>query len=129
MTDAPSLISDVDAKRRPSVREIQEAVASAFGVRLIDMTARRRAPSVARPRQVAMYLARELTLQSIPEIGLRFDRDRTTVMHACDVIPHLAARDRVLAAGIDAALARLRDAVNEDQNQLALPLQAPRRAA
>lgn len=78
----------------PKIIDIQQAVAEAFGIRLIDMTSARRARSVARPRQVAMYLARQLTLKSLPQIGRAFgDRDHTTVMHAIKQVEILASLD------------------------------------
>ena len=72
-------------RRARTVREIQEQTCEAFGVSL-DAAALRRAarPPVAWPRQVAMYLARELTDQTLPAIGRAFGgRNHTTVMHAC----------------------------------------------
>ena len=66
-----------------TIEEIQKKVAEYFKIRLADMTSARRARQVARPRQVAMYLAKQITQRSLPEIGRRFgNRDHTTVMHA-----------------------------------------------
>lgn len=65
-----------------TVLAIQERVAVSFGMTIIDMTSDRRSRSIARPRQVAMYLCRHLTRLSLPEIGLLFGRrDHTTIMH------------------------------------------------
>ena len=69
--------------RRVTIEEIQRKVAEHWNIRLTDMTSARRARAVARPRQVAMYLAKQLTSRSLPEIGRKFgNRDHTTVMHA-----------------------------------------------
>ena len=69
--------------RRVTIEEIQKKVAAHFNIRTSDMHSARRARSVARPRQVAMYLAKQLTSRSLPEIGRKFGgRDHTTVMHA-----------------------------------------------
>jgi chromosomal replication initiator protein len=66
------------------------------------MTSARRARLVARPRQVAMYLAKQLTSRSLPEIGRKFGgRDHTTVMHAVRKIEELKAADRTLAEDIE----------------------------
>jgi chromosomal replication initiator protein len=69
------------------VGKIQYAVASHYGIPVQEMWSERKARSVARPRQIAMYLARELTGYSLPRIGRCFGyRDHTTVMHACRVV-------------------------------------------
>ena len=68
--------------RRVTIEEIQKRVAEQWGIRLTDMTSARRSRNVARPRQVAMYLAKMFTDRSLPEIGRMFgNRDHTTVMH------------------------------------------------
>ena len=70
-------------ERRVTIDEIQRKVAEHYNIRLTDMSSARRARNVARPRQVAMYLAKQLTSRSLPEIGRKFgNRDHTTVMHA-----------------------------------------------
>jgi chromosomal replication initiator protein len=80
--------------RRVTIEEIQKKVAEHYHIRLTDMSSARRARNVARPRQVAMYLAKQLTQRSLPEIGRRFgNRDHTTVMHACARIAELMERD------------------------------------
>ena len=76
------LYPDLKPTRR-SVREIQEHTAEAFGVSLQDLRSPSRAAHVAWARQVAMYLARELTDATLPAIGREFDRNHTTVLHAC----------------------------------------------
>ncbi|MGZ0188603.1 MAG: chromosomal replication initiator protein DnaA [Alphaproteobacteria bacterium] len=89
------------SERRVSIEEIQKHVAEHFNIRLADMSSPRRARAVARPRQVAMYLAKHLTSRSLPEIGRKFGgRDHTTVMHAIRKIEELSAADNVLAEDI-----------------------------
>jgi chromosomal replication initiator protein len=73
-----------------TVENIQKTVADYYKVRVGDLLSKRRSRSVARPRQVAMALAKELTTHSLPEIGDAFGgRDHTTVMHACKRIKQL----------------------------------------
>ncbi len=80
--------------RRITVEEIQRRVASHYQIRLDDMFSPRRSRSVARPRQVAMYLAKQLTQQSLPDIGRRFGgRDHTTVIHAVKKVNELRLVD------------------------------------
>jgi chromosomal replication initiator protein len=81
--------------RSRTVREIQESICSAFGITFDDLVSSSRASSVAWPRQVAMYLARELTDQSLPAIGRAFgNRNHTTVLHACKRTAERIATDR-----------------------------------
>ncbi len=88
--------------RRISIDEIQRRVAEHYKIRLSDMASPRRARSVARPRQVAMYLAKQLTSRSLPEIGKKFgDRDHTTVMHAVKRVAELMARDSGFADDVE----------------------------
>ena len=88
--------------RRVTIEEIQKKVAEHFNIRLSDMFSARRARSVARPRQVAMYLAKQLTSRSLPEIGRKFGgRDHTTVMHAVRRIEELKATDNAFAEDLD----------------------------
>jgi len=88
-------------ERRVSIEDIQKQVAEHFNIRLADMSSPRRARAVARPRQVAMYLAKHMTSRSLPEIGRKFGgRDHTTVMHAIRKIEELSAADSVLAEDI-----------------------------
>ncbi|MEX0697979.1 MAG: chromosomal replication initiator protein DnaA [Dongiaceae bacterium] len=80
--------------RRVTIEEIQKRVAEHFNIKISDMHSARRARAVARPRQVAMYLAKQLTSRSLPEIGRKFGgRDHTTVMHAVRKIDELRATD------------------------------------
>ncbi len=82
------------SERRITIDEIQKRVAEHYNVRVADMHSARRARAVARPRQVAMYLAKQLTPRSLPEIGRKFGgRDHTTVIHAVRKIEELSAYD------------------------------------
>ncbi len=88
--------------RRVTIEEIQKRVAEHYNIRLTDMSSARRARAVARPRQVAMYLAKQLTSRSLPEIGRKFgNRDHTTVMHACSRIADLMQRDGSFAEDVE----------------------------
>jgi chromosomal replication initiator protein len=88
--------------KRVTIEEIQKRVAEHFAIRLTDMSSARRARSVARPRQVAMYLAKQLTSRSLPEIGRRFgNRDHTTVMHAVARVGDLMNRDAAFAEDVE----------------------------
>ena len=80
--------------RRITVEEIQRQVASHYQVRMGDMHSARRSRAVARPRQIAMYLSKQLTQHSLPDIGRRFGgRDHTTVLHAVRKVDELCAVD------------------------------------
>ncbi|MFN4281795.1 MAG: chromosomal replication initiator protein DnaA [Alphaproteobacteria bacterium] len=88
--------------RRVTIEEIQKRVAEHFNIRISDMSSARRARAVARPRQVAMYLAKQLTSRSLPEIGRKFGgRDHTTVMHAVKKVEELRAGDSSFSEDID----------------------------
>jgi chromosomal replication initiator protein len=76
-----------------SIHSIQIAVAAQWRCCVRDLLSRRQSQAVARPRQVAMWLARHATPASLPEIGRAFDRDHTTVMHGLEVVDALMARD------------------------------------
>ncbi len=88
-------------QRRISIDEIQSQVSDHYRIRKAEMTSARRAREVARPRQVAMYLSKQLTPKSLPDIGRRFGgRDHTTVIHAVKQIERLRAADAELDADI-----------------------------
>lgn len=88
--------------RRVTIDDIQRRVAEHYNIRLADMSSPRRARAVARPRQVAMYLAKQLTTRSLPEIGRKFGgRDHTTVMHAVRKVDELQTSDRSLQEDIE----------------------------
>ena len=78
--------------RQISIDNIQRTVAEYFNIKMADMLSKRRNRSIARPRQIAMALAKELTNHSLPEVGDAFGgRDHTTVLHACRKIDDLRA--------------------------------------
>jgi chromosomal replication initiator protein len=82
-------------ERLVTIDNIQKTVVEYYKIRMADMLSKRRSRSIARPRQVAMALSRELTNHSLPEIGDAFGgRDHTTVLHACDRIKSLRDSDR-----------------------------------
>ena len=86
------------SSRRITVDEIQKQVASHFHIRVADMFSARRSRQIARPRQIAMYLAKNLTSLSYPEIGRRFgNRDHTTIMHAVRKVEELMVSDTELS--------------------------------
>jgi chromosomal replication initiator protein len=88
--------------RRVTIEEIQKRVCEHWNIRLTDMSSARRARAVARPRQVAMYLAKQLTQRSLPEIGRKFgNRDHTTVMHAVQRVAELMERDAAFAEDVE----------------------------
>jgi chromosomal replication initiator protein len=88
--------------RRVTIEEIQRKVAEHWNIRLADMSSARRARAVARPRQVAMYLAKQLTSRSLPEIGRKFgNRDHTTVMHAVSRVAELMDQDLEFAERVE----------------------------
>ncbi|MBX2834426.1 MAG: chromosomal replication initiator protein DnaA [Micavibrio sp.] len=88
--------------RRITIDEIQRKVAEHYNLKMADMHSARRARNVARPRQVAMYLAKMLTSRSLPEIGRKFGgRDHTTVMHAVRKVEELIEADSQIAQDVD----------------------------
>jgi chromosomal replication initiator protein len=89
-------------ERRVTIDEIQRRAAEHFNIKLAEMTSSRRARAVARPRQVAMYLSKQLTSRSLPEIGRKFGgRDHTTVIHAVKKIEELIESDSALAEDVE----------------------------
>ena len=88
--------------RKVTVEEIQRKVSEHYNMRLSDMIGPRRHRTIARPRQIAMYLSKQLTSRSLPEIGRRFGgRDHTTVMHAVKRIDELRAVDNQVAEDLE----------------------------
>jgi chromosomal replication initiator protein len=88
--------------RRVKIEDIQRLVANHYNVSRADILSSRRTATVVRPRQIAMYLAKSLTLRSLPEIGRRFGgRDHTTVLHAVRKIEGMVTTDQELAGEID----------------------------
>jgi chromosomal replication initiator protein len=88
--------------RRVTIDEIQKKVAEYYSIRVSDMHSPRRARTVARPRQIAMYLAKQLTPRSLPEIGRKFGgRDHTTVLHAVKKIEELMGAEKTMCEDIE----------------------------
>lgn len=87
--------------RKTTIDEIQKKVAEYFNISVKELQSSRRARTVARPRQIAMYLAKQLTSRSLPEIGRKFDRDHTTVMHAVRKVEGLIGEDVSLAESVN----------------------------
>ena len=82
------------SQRKVNIEEIQKKVSQHFNIKVSDMSSARRSRTVARPRQVAMYLSKNLTSRSLPEIGRRFgNRDHTTVIHAVRKVEELRDKD------------------------------------
>ncbi|WP_174284735.1 chromosomal replication initiator protein DnaA [Sphingomonas bacterium] len=97
MDFAVATLGDVlrGAQRRVTIDEIQKLVSQHFELKPLDLVSARRARAVARPRQIAMYLAKRLTTRSLPEIGRKFGgRDHSTVIHAVKRIEELRDTDR-----------------------------------
>ena len=90
------------SERKITVEEIQRKVSEHYNIRLSDMIGPKRLRSYARPRQIAMYLAKQLTSRSLPEIGRRFGgRDHTTVMHGVKRIEELKQQDGQIAEDLE----------------------------
>jgi chromosomal replication initiator protein len=88
--------------RRVTIQEIQKKVAEHWSIRVTEMSSARRSRNIARPRQVAMYLAKQLTSKSLPDIGRHFgDRDHTTVMHAVSRVTELMGKDAAFADDVE----------------------------
>jgi chromosomal replication initiator protein len=96
-------------ERKVTVDMIQKTVAEHYALKQADLVSERRARAVARPRQVAMWLAKQITTRSLPDIGRRFGgRDHTTVLHAVRRIEQLKAEDPAIARDVDVLLRKLR---------------------
>jgi chromosomal replication initiator protein len=104
LATAEELLQDLlrASERRVTIEDIQRRVAEHYNLRIADILSPRRARPVARPRQIAMYLAKALTQHSLPEIGRKFGgRDHTTIIHGVRKIEELMARDANMAADVD----------------------------
>ena len=96
--------------KRVKIEDIQRVVARQYNVSRADLLSSRRTANVVRPRQIAMYLAKTLTLRSLPEIGRRFGgRDHTTVLHAVRKIEALIGKDTALADEVELLKRQLQD--------------------
>ena len=101
---AQDCLADIlrSSERKITVEEIQRKVADHYNIRLSDMIGPKRLRTVARPRQVAMYLSKTMTTRSLPEIGRRFGgRDHTTIMHGVRRVEELRASDSQLNEDLD----------------------------
>lgn len=98
------------AKKVITMEDVQEAVAHRFHVKVSELKSKRRTKTLVHPRQIAMFLARELTDASFPEIGRDFgDKDHTTIIHACKQIDRALKNDSALRATIES----LREAIQK----------------
>ena len=80
-------------ERMVTIDNIKRTVAAYYNIRVTDLSSPRRTRSLARTRQIAMSLAKELTQHSLPEIGESFGKDHTTVLHACRKVKELRGED------------------------------------
>lgn len=112
LATAAEALRDILPQAKPkqiTIELIQEVVSSYYSLHVADFKARKRTRALAFPRQVAMFLAREMTDASLPKIGEEFGgRDHTTVIHACDKIASDMAADDSLAASVKELIERIR---------------------
>jgi len=103
ITDCKNILKDVFSQIKViTVDKIQNVVSNYFNISLNEMLSQRRSRPLARPRQIAMFLAKKLTTRSLPEIGRRFaNRDHTTVIHAVKTITRLSEQDDEMKKSID----------------------------
>ena len=101
--DCKNILRDVFSQIRViTVDKIQNVVSNYFNIALSEMLSQRRSRPLARPRQIAMYLAKKMTTRSLPEIGRRFaNRDHTTVIHAVKTITRLSEQDDEMKKNIN----------------------------
>ena len=103
VNDCKNILKDIFSQIRViTVDKIQNVVSNYFNIPLSDMLSQRRSRPLARPRQLAMYLAKKMTTRSLPEIGRRFaNRDHTTVIHAVKTITRLSEQDDEMKKNIN----------------------------
>ena len=104
ITSTKELLSDIlrANSHKITVEEIQKSVANHYNIKNSEMHSDRKSRNIARPRQIAMYLAKDMTSYSLPEIGRKFGgRDHTTVMHAIKTINNLSKEDSSIQEDID----------------------------
>ena len=101
--DCKNILKDIENQIRViTVDKIQNTVSNFFNIQVSEMLSQRRSRPLARPRQVAMYLAKKMTSRSLPEIGRRFaNRDHTTVIHAVKTITRLSEQDDEMKRNIN----------------------------
>ena len=102
INDCKNILKDVFSQIKViTIDKIQNVVSNYYNIPLSDMLSQRRSRPLARPRQIAMYLAKKMTTRSLPEIGRRFaNRDHTTVIHAVKTITRLSEQDDEMKKGI-----------------------------
>ena len=103
VNDCKNILKDIFTQIRViTVDKIQNIVSNYFNIQLSEMLSQRRSRPLARPRQIAMYLAKKMTTRSLPEIGRRFaNRDHTTVIHAVKTITRLSEQDDEMKKNIN----------------------------
>ena len=103
IADCKNILKDVFSQIKViTVDKIQNIVSNYFNISLTDMLSQRRSRPLARPRQIAMFLAKKMTTRSLPEIGRRFaNRDHTTVIHAVKTITRLSEQDDEMKKNIE----------------------------
>ena len=103
ISDCKNILKDVfNQAKIITVDKIQNVVSNFFNIPLAEMLSQRRSRPLARPRQIAMYLAKKMTTRSLPEIGRRFaNRDHTTVIHAVKTITRLSEKDDEMRKNIE----------------------------
>lgn len=107
---------------RPSITLIKRIVGAHFDVTETDLISERRTANLVRPRQMAMYLCKTMTLRSLPEIGRRFGhRDHTTVLHAVRKLERLVAEDMDVAETVLALKHRINNATQQARMTIAVP--------
>ena len=103
ITECKNILKDVFNQTKViTVDKIQNIVSNYYNISLSEMLSQRRSRPLARPRQIAMYLAKKMTTRSLPEIGRRFaNRDHTTVIHAVKTITRLSEQDDEMKKNIE----------------------------
>ena len=103
VNDCKIILKDVHNNNKViSIDKIQNVTSNFFSINLQEMLSQRRSRPLARPRQIAMYLAKKLTTRSLPEIGRKFaNRDHTTVIHAVKTIEKLSQDNSLMKKNID----------------------------
>ena len=103
VNDCKKILKDVfNQAKIITVDKIQNVVSNFYNITLNEMLSQRRSRPLARPRQIAMYLAKKMTTRSLPEIGRRFaNRDHTTVIHAVKTITRLSEKDEEMKKNIN----------------------------
>jgi chromosomal replication initiator protein len=103
INDCKIILKDVyNSAKIISIDKIQNVTSNFFSINLDEMLSQRRSRPLARPRQIAMYLAKKLTTRSLPEIGRKFaNRDHTTVIHAVKTIDKISKNDEKMRNNIE----------------------------